>query len=175
MSYRLTNDVIRSSELTKGNDEGQKRQEDQQRSHDQNQQDKRQRVIRNYGAITQGSRRYAGPHTMCTRCNYHHSRDCPKCNKCGQTGHFMHNCSNRTGNQGQRLACYEYGSLDHLRNTCPKLKRTPNQGGNRPNLALAIEAPIDQNIEIPPAHGRTYFLGNPITQHVRNSITGTFS
>ncbi|PWA72319.1 hypothetical protein CTI12_AA268500 [Artemisia annua] len=50
----------------------------------------------------------------------------------------------------RRSACYECGSLDHLRNTCPKLKRIPNHGGNRPNLALAIEGPQDQKIDIPP-------------------------
>ncbi|PWA97009.1 hypothetical protein CTI12_AA034040 [Artemisia annua] len=85
--------------------------------------------------------------------------DCPRCTNCRQTGHFTRNCRNGNGNQGQRLACYECGSLDHLRRTCPKLKRTPNQGGNRSNLALAIEGPQDQNIDVPPAHGRAFYLG----------------
>ena len=55
------------------------------------------------------------------------------------------------------------------------LKRNLNQGGNRPKLAAAIEGPQDEAVEIPPARGRAYFLGNPITQHVHDSITGTFS
>ena len=172
MAYRLTNDVIRSGELTKGNNEGRKRQGDQQGSRYQNQQDKKQRVAGNYGAITQGPGGYVGAQPKCTRCNLHHTGGCPKCNSCGKTGHFSKYCK---GNLVRRSACYECGSLDHLRNTCPKLKGTSNQGGNRPNLALAIEAPQDQNVEIPPAHGRAYFFGNPITQHVHDSITGTFS
>ncbi|PWA35211.1 reverse transcriptase domain-containing protein [Artemisia annua] len=146
-SGRLNNGAGTSN---KGNDEGRKRQEDQQRSRHQNQQDKKQRVAGNYGAITQGPRGYAGTHPKCTRCNLHHLGDCPRCINCRQTGHLARNCRNGDGNQGQRLACYECGSLDHLRNTCPKLKRTPNQGGNRPNMAMAIEGPQDQNIDIPP-------------------------
>ncbi|PWA49188.1 zinc finger, CCHC-type [Artemisia annua] len=171
MAYRLTNDVIRSGELTKGNNEGRKRQEDQQRSRHQNQQDKKQRVAGNYGAITQGPRGYAGTHPKCTRCNLHHSGDCPRCSSCGQTGHLGRYCK---GNQVRRSACYECGSLDHLRNTCPKLKRTPNQGGNRPNLALAIEGPQDQNIDIPPALGRAYFVGTRENPQNHNNMPGTF-
>ncbi|PWA54513.1 SWEET sugar transporter [Artemisia annua] len=163
-----------SGELTKGNDEGRKRQEEQQRSRHQNQQDKKQRVAGNYGAITQGPRGYAGTHPKCTRCNLHHLGDCPRCINCRQTGHLARNCRNGDGNQGQRLACYECGSLDHLRNTCPKLKRTPNQGGNRPNLAMAIEGPQDQNIEIPPARGRAYFVGTRENPQNRNNMPGTF-
>ncbi|PWA86328.1 hypothetical protein CTI12_AA141240 [Artemisia annua] len=56
MAYCLTNDVIRSGGLTKGNDNGQKRHGDQQGNRDQDQQDKRQRVARNYGAATQEHR-----------------------------------------------------------------------------------------------------------------------
>ncbi|GKG16283.1 hypothetical protein Tco_0358606, partial [Tanacetum coccineum] len=31
--------------------------------------------------------------------------------------------------------CYEYGSPDHFRNTCPKMNRAPGQAGNQ----LALE------------------------------------
>ncbi|PWA79024.1 hypothetical protein CTI12_AA210180 [Artemisia annua] len=100
--------------------------------------------------------------------------DCPRCINCRQTGHLARNYRNGDENQGQRLACYECGSLDHLRNTCPKLKRTPNQGGNRPNLAMAIEGPQDQNIDIPPARGRAYFVGTRENPQNRNNMPGTF-
>ncbi|GKE63959.1 reverse transcriptase domain-containing protein [Tanacetum coccineum] len=43
MAYRLTNDVVRSSRVSKGNDSGRKRYEDHQRNRGRNQQDKRQR------------------------------------------------------------------------------------------------------------------------------------
>ncbi|PWA48032.1 zinc finger, CCHC-type [Artemisia annua] len=145
-------------------DERDKRMIKEGRNQDQN--DKRQRVVGNYGAITQEPRGYAGTQPKCNRCNLHHSGNCPRCTNCRQTGHFTRNCRNGNGNQGQRLACYECGSLDHLRRTCPKLKRTPNQGGNRPNLALAIEGPQDQNIDVPPAHGRAFYLG---TEEARNA------
>ena len=80
------------------------------------------------------------------------------------------------GNIGNnQKTCYECNSPNHFRYNCPKLKRNLNLGNNRPNLAAAIEGPQDETVEIPPALGRAYFLGNPITQHVRDSTAGTFS
>ncbi|PWA40380.1 zinc finger, CCHC-type, Retrotransposon gag domain protein [Artemisia annua] len=54
MAYHLTNDVIRSGGLTKGNDNKQKRQGDQQGNRDQDQQDKRQRENSNLAVAVDG-------------------------------------------------------------------------------------------------------------------------
>nr|GEX66278.1 putative reverse transcriptase domain-containing protein [Tanacetum cinerariifolium] len=62
MAYHLTNDVVRSSRASKENDSGRKKYEDQQRNRGRNQQDKRQRVTKNYGVAIQEIRPYAGPH-----------------------------------------------------------------------------------------------------------------
>ncbi|GJT02537.1 zinc finger, CCHC-type, retrotransposon gag domain protein [Tanacetum coccineum] len=122
MAYRLTKDVVRSSGVSKGNDSGRKRYEDQQRNRGHNQQDKRQRVTKNYGVVVQEPRPNAGPYPKCARCNLHHLGNCPKCDKCKQTGHLARNC--------HRAACYKCGSFDHLKNICPRLNRAPNKNNN---------------------------------------------
>ncbi|GJV50260.1 putative nucleotidyltransferase, ribonuclease H, partial [Tanacetum coccineum] len=88
LGNRLTNDVVRSSGVSKRNDNERKRQNDQQRNQDRNQQNKRIHMTRNYGVDTQDQRPYNDPHPKCTKCNLRHVGNCPRCNNCGQTGHF---------------------------------------------------------------------------------------
>lgn len=128
---------------------------------------------RTFAATNSGQREYLGQHPKCTKCNFHHQKTvpCRMCANCRQSGHYANQCREPVNQK----TCYECNSPDHFRNTCPKLKRNLNQGGNRPNLAAAIEGPRDEANEIPPALGRAYFLGNPITEHVRGSTSGTFS
>nr|GEX68198.1 hypothetical protein [Tanacetum cinerariifolium] len=52
LAYRLTKDVVRSSTMSKRNDNESKRHNDQQRNQDQNQQNKRRQVTHNYGVAT---------------------------------------------------------------------------------------------------------------------------
>ncbi|GKE56074.1 hypothetical protein Tco_1495259 [Tanacetum coccineum] len=158
MDYRLTNDVVRSSGASKGNDSGRKRYEDQQRNRGRNQQDKRQRVTKNYGVAIQEPRPYAGPHPKCACCNLHHSGNCPKYDKCKQTGHLARNC--------HRVACYECGSFDHLRNVCPRLNRAPNNSNkNNNNNARNQRAP---------ARGRVHVIRAEETRQNPNLMTGMF-
>ncbi|GJY34657.1 putative reverse transcriptase domain-containing protein [Tanacetum coccineum] len=140
LAYRLTNDAIRSSGVSKRNDNERKRQNDQQRNQDRNQQNKRRQVTRNYGVATQEQRPYNGPHPKCTKCNLHHVGNCPKCNNCRQTGHYAKVCKNKegNGNNRKRSSCYECGSLDHLRNVCPRLNRTPNKNNNNAGNPRAL-------------------------------------
>ncbi|GKG00216.1 hypothetical protein Tco_0301906, partial [Tanacetum coccineum] len=83
----------------------------------------------------------------CSRCNTHHQANepCNVCFNCQKLGYFAKNCwapiiqvapvnAVRMGNNPR--VCYEYGSPDHFRNTCPKMNRTPGQAGNQ----LALEA-----------------------------------
>ncbi|GJT45018.1 putative reverse transcriptase domain-containing protein [Tanacetum coccineum] len=57
------------------------------------------------------------------------------------------------------LTCFECGSRDHLRNTCPKLNRALGQGRNRANPALAIGGNMDQKNNDNLAHGRAFLMG----------------
>ncbi|GJR53163.1 putative reverse transcriptase domain-containing protein, partial [Tanacetum coccineum] len=60
-----------------------------------------------------------------------------------ETGHFCQDCRelkvavtvNTDKDESIIEVCYEYGSPDHLKSTCPKLGRAPGQAGNQ----LAIE------------------------------------
>ncbi|GKA91786.1 putative reverse transcriptase domain-containing protein [Tanacetum coccineum] len=108
LAYRLTNNVVRTGGAPKGQDGGRKRHNDQQRNQDRNQHNKRRQVTRNYGVATQ------------------------ECNNCGWTGHFAKVCKNRegNGNDGRRPSFYECGSLDRLRNVCPRFNRAPNNNNN---------------------------------------------
>ncbi|GJT77874.1 putative reverse transcriptase domain-containing protein [Tanacetum coccineum] len=83
---------------------------------------KRRQVTRNYGVATQEQRPDNSPHPKCTKCSLHDVGNCPRCNNYGQAGHFAKVCKNKegNGNDGRRPSCYECGSLDHLRNVCPR-------------------------------------------------------
>ncbi|GKG10877.1 reverse transcriptase domain-containing protein, partial [Tanacetum coccineum] len=66
------------------------------------------------------------------------------CYNCQKLGHFAEDCLapfkqvalvNTVGMGYNYRVCYECGSPDHLRNTCPKMHRAPGQAEN----PLALE------------------------------------
>ncbi|GJY12955.1 putative reverse transcriptase domain-containing protein [Tanacetum coccineum] len=102
---------------------------------------------------------------MCTKCNYHHTRQCaPKCGKCKRYGHATTDCrvntnnnNSNNNNKNQKAgACYECGNTDHIKKNCPKLKNHGNNNGNGPT------------------QGRAYALGGRDASPDSNVITGTF-
>nr|GFA94191.1 putative reverse transcriptase domain-containing protein [Tanacetum cinerariifolium] len=69
---------------------------------------KKQNVARAYTADPSEKKVYTGDLPLCTKCNYHHTRQCaPKCRKCKRYGHATTDCQN-----------------------CPKLKNHGNGSGN---------------------------------------------
>ncbi|GKA55338.1 hypothetical protein Tco_0754287 [Tanacetum coccineum] len=70
-------------------------------------------------------------------------------------------------------ACYECGSLDHLKPTCPKLNRAPGQAGNQ----LAIEGNRGSRNNGNQVRGRAYNVNVNAEEASRdpNVVTGTFS
>ncbi|GKD52434.1 putative reverse transcriptase domain-containing protein, partial [Tanacetum coccineum] len=85
--------------------------------------------------------------------------NCLVCGKCKQVGHFTQYCTGRATYDRPMLTCFECGSPDHLRNTCPKLNRVLGQGRNRANPALAIGGNMDQKNNDNLAHGRAFLMG----------------
>ncbi|GJS23539.1 putative reverse transcriptase domain-containing protein [Tanacetum coccineum] len=107
---------------------------------------------------------YTGDLPLCTKCNYHHTRQCaPKCGKCKRYGHATTDCrvntnnNNNNNNKNQKAgACYECGNTGHIKKNCPKLKNRRNRNGNGT------------------AQGRAYALGGRDASPDSNVITGTF-
>ncbi|GJR02677.1 putative reverse transcriptase domain-containing protein [Tanacetum coccineum] len=101
---------------------------------------------------------------LCTKCNYHHTRQCaPKCGKCKRYGHATTDCqvntnnNNNNNNKNQKDgACYKCGNTEHMKRDCPKLKNHGNGNGNGP------------------AQGRAYALGGRDASPDPNVITGMF-
>ena len=144
----LTDDAIRNGSLTKGNekrkDGGEPSRQGSTRTNY-----KRAKVAKGFVAANPVKKECIGSAPKCANCNYHHYQNtpCRSCTTCNRLGHFAKDCRtgaklvapmnaiNPTGNRG---ACFECGSTDHYQNVSPRLNRTPGQGGNRPNQALAI-------------------------------------
>ncbi|GJS88042.1 putative reverse transcriptase domain-containing protein [Tanacetum coccineum] len=85
-------------------------------------------------------------YSKCVRCYTYHpgNEPCKLCFNCQRPGHFTRNCqapirqvaSVNAVRMGQnQKACYECGSLDHLRYDCPKWKQATGQARN----PLALE------------------------------------
>ncbi|GJV90448.1 putative reverse transcriptase domain-containing protein [Tanacetum coccineum] len=69
--------------------------------------------------------------------------------------------------------CYECGSPDHFRNTCPKMNRAPGQAGNQ----LALEGSRNNRSNGNQVRGRAYNVNVNAMEVVQdpNVVTGTFS
>ncbi|GJU72296.1 reverse transcriptase domain-containing protein [Tanacetum coccineum] len=69
--------------------------------------------------------------------------------------------------------CYECGSPDHFRNTCPKMNRAPGQAGNQ----LALEGSRNNRSNGNQVRGRAYNVNVNAMEAVQdpNVVTGTFS
>ncbi|GJV54386.1 reverse transcriptase domain-containing protein [Tanacetum coccineum] len=120
----------------------------------------------------------------CTKCNTHHpiGGNCRVCFNCQKPGHFAKDCRapfrqmapvNAVRMSSNQRACYECGSLDHLKPTCPKLNRAPGQAGNQ----LAIEGNRGSRNNGNQVRGRAYNVNMNAEEASRdpNVVTGTFS
>ncbi|GJV91347.1 putative reverse transcriptase domain-containing protein [Tanacetum coccineum] len=69
--------------------------------------------------------------------------------------------------------CYECGSPDHFRNTCPKMNRVPRQAGNQ----LDLEGSDNNQSNGNQVRGRAYNVNVNAMEAVQdpNVVTGTFS
>ncbi|GJZ63594.1 putative reverse transcriptase domain-containing protein [Tanacetum coccineum] len=130
------------------------------RNYQQQQPHKKQNVARAYTAGPGGKKVYTRDLPLCTKCNYHHTRQCaPKYEKCKRYSHATTNClvnTNNNKNNQKARACYECGNTGHIKRDCPKLKNHRN--GNRNG----------------PSQGRAYALGGRDASPDSNVITGTF-
>ncbi|GJX04296.1 putative reverse transcriptase domain-containing protein [Tanacetum coccineum] len=120
----------------------------------------------------------------CGKCKTLHTDNepCKVCFNCQKPGHFVKECRaplrhvapmNVVRMSNNARACYECGSSDHLRNTCPKLNRAPGQAGNH----LALEGSRNNQGNGNRVRGRAYNVNVNAMEAVQdpNVVTGTFS
>ncbi|GJZ37508.1 reverse transcriptase domain-containing protein [Tanacetum coccineum] len=105
---------------------------------------------------------------------------CIVCYNCQRPGHIDRDCRTPVRHaepiravrprDGQR-ACYECGSLDHLRLNCPKWNRGRNQSGNQ----LALEGNRNTQGNENRARGRAFNVNVVDALQDPNVVTGTYS
>ncbi|GKA16276.1 putative reverse transcriptase domain-containing protein [Tanacetum coccineum] len=124
---------------------------------------KRAKLGKGFVAAVPSRNEYDGVHPRCAKCNTHHPTSVPYllCYNYQKPSHFVRDCRSpvkqvapvnavRMGNN-QRV-CYECGSPDHFRDTCPKLNRAPGQVGNH----LTIEGNQNEMNNGNQVRGRTF-------------------
>ncbi|GJW99293.1 putative reverse transcriptase domain-containing protein [Tanacetum coccineum] len=99
-----------------------------------------------------------------------------------ESGHYARNCwapirqvapVNAVRMSNNPRVCYECGSPDHFRNTCPKMNRAPGQAGNQ----LALEGSRNNRSNGNQVRGRAFNVNVNAMEAVQdpNVVTGTFS
>ncbi|GJU06661.1 reverse transcriptase domain-containing protein [Tanacetum coccineum] len=176
----LTEEAISCGTLVKEND---KRKADDQgsKSSGSGRDNKRSKVVAGFAAAP--PRKEYVDYPRCNKCNAHHpvGGDCKLCFNCQRPGHFAKYCREPKyvaplnavkGNQNQRV-CYECGSPDHIKPTCPKLNRAPGQSGNQ----LAIEGNRNNRGGGNQVRGKAYNANMNANEAVQDPkvVTGTFS
>nr|GEU38524.1 putative reverse transcriptase domain, ribonuclease H-like domain, aspartic peptidase domain protein [Tanacetum cinerariifolium] len=131
--------------------------DDSSRNNQQQQPHKKQNVARAYTVGAGEKKAYTRNPPLCTKCNYHHTRQCaPKCNNCKKYGHATRDCqvnvnnNNRVQNTGTCIKCRELG---HFKKNCPKFKNNGNADGNGK------------------AQGKAYVLGEGDSNPKFNTVT----
>ncbi|GKE14024.1 putative reverse transcriptase domain-containing protein [Tanacetum coccineum] len=177
----LTNKAVSCGTLTKGN-EKRKRVEETSKQGGSWKDNKKAKVGTGFMVTAPPRNEFVGFYPKCAKCYsyYLENGPCRLCYNCQKLGHFAKDCREmfkqvapmnavRMG-YNQRV-CFECGSPDHLRNTCPKIHRAPGQAGN----PLALEGNRNARNNGNQARGRA-FNGNVVEALLDpNVVTGTFS
>ncbi|GJV09322.1 putative reverse transcriptase domain-containing protein [Tanacetum coccineum] len=178
----LIDEVISCGTLTKGNDK-RKVLEEPSKSGGSWKNNKKAKVGIGFVAMTLPRNDSASSNPKCSMCNTRHPANEPSnvCFNCQKPGHFARNClapirqvtpvnAVRMGNNPR--VCYKCGSLDHFRNTCPKMNRAPGQVGNQ----LALEVNRNNHSNGNQVRGRDFNVNVNAIEAVQdpNVVTSTF-
>ncbi|GKF70152.1 putative reverse transcriptase domain-containing protein, partial [Tanacetum coccineum] len=127
-------------------------------------------------------RENTGAWPKCTTCNFFHAPEgpCRTCFNCNRPGYLARdyrvvprnvnpvNVKNPTLARG---ACYECGSIDHLKPACPKLNRAQGPRGNRPNQVVANNGGQGHGNQGNQARDRAFMLGAEEARQDSNIVT----
>ncbi|GJT68272.1 putative reverse transcriptase domain-containing protein [Tanacetum coccineum] len=125
---------------------------------------------------------FVGPYPKCAKCYSYHPENGP-CRlgyNCQKLGYFAKDCRapfkqvtpvNAVRMGYNQRVCYECGSPDHLRNTCPKMQKAADQARN----PLALEGNRNTQNNRNPARGRAFNINAADALQDPNVMTGTFS
>ncbi|GJZ29661.1 putative reverse transcriptase domain-containing protein [Tanacetum coccineum] len=129
-------------------------------------------------------RENTGTWPKCTICKSFHAPGglCRTCYNCNRPGHLARDCRSvprnvnpvNTRNLTVR-ACYECGSIDHVRPACPRWNRSQGPGENRPNQVAANNGGQGRGNQGNQARGRAFMLGAEEARQDPNIVTGTFT
>ncbi|KAD2805410.1 hypothetical protein E3N88_38787 [Mikania micrantha] len=178
LSAKLTKVMVKSGVLK---DDARKAKETTSKKPEYHQK-KKQKVVKNYAAVTPlrqapaapvnpTARGYGGEYPQCTNCKYHHpvGAQCRKCTNCGRFGHWVNKCRvavNQATNTAARAlpppppqnpvnnnrGCYNCGEMGHFSRNCPK------------KVQPGAQAP----------RGRAFVIGANAARQDPNVVTGTF-
>ncbi|GJX67742.1 putative reverse transcriptase domain-containing protein [Tanacetum coccineum] len=127
-------------------------------------------------------RKENGNFPNCPSCKGFHTEKgpCIVCYNCQRPGHMSRDCRTPVRHvepiravrpRDRQRACYECGSLDHLRPNCPKWNRGRNQSGNQ----LALEGNRNTRGNENRARGRAFNVNAVDALQDPNVVTGTYS
>ncbi|GJS44438.1 putative reverse transcriptase domain-containing protein [Tanacetum coccineum] len=176
----LTDEAVRSGTLAKAG-EKRKERDEASKSESVRKDEKKAKGGRGFVAAVPPAREN-GNFPKCARCKGYHAEKgpCRVCYNCQRPGHIARDCRSPVRHaepiravrprDGQK-ACYECGSLDHLRPNCPRWNQGRNQSGNQ----LALEGNRNTRGNENRARGRAFNVNAVDALQDPNVVTGTYS
>ncbi|GJY94478.1 putative reverse transcriptase domain-containing protein, partial [Tanacetum coccineum] len=179
----LTDEAVSCGTLTKGSDK-RKGVEESSKTGGSGKDNKKAKVGTGFMAMALPRNETVGYYPRCSKCYTHHPKNgsCRLCFNCQRPCHFAKDCRvpyrqvapvNAVRMRNNPTVCYECGSPDHFRNTCPKLNRAHRQVGNQ----LALEGSQNNRSNGNQIRGRAFNVNVNAMEAVQdpNVVTGTFS
>ncbi|GKD79279.1 reverse transcriptase domain-containing protein [Tanacetum coccineum] len=123
-------------------------------------------------------REYTGITPKCTDCNFHYAPEtlCRTCFNCNRPRHFAKDCRVVPRNMNPinarnptARACYECGSTDYIKATCPRLNQAQKTWGNHQNQVVAVNGGQGRGNNGNQVHGRAFVLGAEEARQDRTS------
>ncbi|GKA39209.1 putative reverse transcriptase domain-containing protein, partial [Tanacetum coccineum] len=167
ISGALTDEAVRNGSIKKVDKRGNVGEPSKDRSgRDDN---KRTRTVNAFTTtMNPVGRENTGTWPKCTTCNSYHAPGgpCRICFNCNQPGHLARdyrgvprNVNLVNARNPTVRACYECGSIDHVRPACPIWIRTQGPGENRPNQIATNNGGQGHGNQRKQARGRAFMLG----------------